>query len=155
MIMPLFDFGPSYRIVKDGDAAARALMNRHYSRGNKNSAQFCASGQNLVLLGIHGDWVFIWRNAKYRRDNQTGIECFAFRNESPRQSSEIILECEGAATSHFGAQRMFTYVNPNRIRSSNPGYCFQRAGWELTPHISTKGLRLLVKEHPQTHEVRR
>lgn len=149
MIAPLFYDELEYRIVKDGDATARYLINRHYSRikhGNRNSAQFCAAGENLVILGVHGDWLFIWRKAKYRRDKQQGVECFAFRNESSALSSRIIILCETIAESVWGAQRFFTYVDPSEVQSTNPGYCYQKAGYTLSPTPTKRGLRLLYKE---------
>jgi hypothetical protein len=47
--------------------------------------------------------------------------------------------------------RMYTYVNPAKIRSINPGYCFKQAGWrnarnpDGTVYVSKAGQHLLVK----------
>jgi len=82
-----------------------------------------------------------------RSDGQTGIQCAIFRNESTRKSSEIILECEKLAAEHWGAGiRMYTYVDPTKIRSVNPGACFKHAGWTTvrnpdgTIRVSNAGL---------------
>jgi hypothetical protein len=78
-------------------------------------------------------------------DGQTGYSCTIFRNEGPRRSSELILEAEDAATRRWGPNRFFTYINPKKVKSANPGYCFKCAGWK---HIgmSEGGLHLLAKE---------
>jgi hypothetical protein len=40
---------------------------------------------------------------------------------------------------------MFTYVDPRKIRSRNPGYCFKVAGWAFIRR-TTEGLHLLAKD---------
>jgi hypothetical protein len=79
-----------------------------------------------------------------RMDSQTGYNCAIFRNESPWRSSDIILEAEAAAFARWGANRLYTYVDGRKIRSTNPGFCFQAAGWRKTGR-SKSGLTLLVK----------
>lgn len=91
-----------------------------------------------------------------RLDGQRGINCSIFRNESRRCSSEIILECEALALHKWGAERMFTYVNPAMIRSANPGYCFKQAGWKNVRrpdggvYVSPRGFHLLEKLVPNS-----
>jgi len=64
-----------------------------------------------------------------RMDKQTGYNCAIFRNESSRLSSEIILEAEALAELKWGANRCYTFIDPRKIRSTNPGCCFKKAGW--------------------------
>lgn len=84
-------------------------------------------------------------------DGQTGYNCAIFRNESKRRSSDIILECEAIAIERWGPNRMYTYVNPAKIASPNPGYCFKRAGWRNVRledgciRVSKTGQHLLEK----------
>jgi hypothetical protein len=86
-----------------------------------------------------------------RMDGQTGYNCAIFRNESARRSSEIILECERIAIKRWGPARMYTYVDPAKIASRNPGYCFKMAGWinvrntDGTIRVSKTGQHLLEK----------
>jgi hypothetical protein len=40
---------------------------------------------------------------------------------------------------------MFTYVDPGKIRSSNPGYCYLMAGWHPHGYSKKRRRRLLVK----------
>jgi len=79
-----------------------------------------------------------------RWDGQNGFQCSLFRNESGRQSSEIILEAEEIAVQEWGNNRMYTYVDPSKVISVNPGYCFKRAGWRFE-RMSAVGKHLLVK----------
>ena len=55
-------------------------------------------------------------------------------NEGTGLSSDLILaaECELRDDGRgCGPDGMLTYVFDRRIRSSNPGYCFKRAGWKV------------------------
>ncbi len=47
------------------------------------------------------------------------------------------------AWAEWGPQRLYTYVNPRRVRSSNPGYCFKQAGWRLCGVTKTRKLLIL------------
>jgi hypothetical protein len=137
----------SYLVVRDGDPTACKLADRHYSReknNNRGYPRFIGPGRRLALLGREGDWLFAWRISKFRMDGQVGVECTIFRNESSRLSSSIIIECELVADATFGPLRKYTYVRPSAIRSTNPGYCFQLAGWTKCGR-SASGLVLLEK----------
>jgi hypothetical protein len=125
--------------TKDGDPEIVALANRHYSRKNPGHSKFVGPGQCIVLRNPAGTWGFAWRKCKYRLDDQTGWECSFFRNESKELSSAIILKCE-----LFVTGRMFTMVNPKKVKSTNPGYCFQMAGWKKAG-VSKGGLVILEK----------
>jgi hypothetical protein len=93
-------------------------------------------------------FIWLWPHDGKRWDGQAGFYCAVFRNESPRRSSDLILEAEGLATEHWGGpQRMFTYVDPRRVASANPGYCFKMAGWRFE-RLSASGKHLLVKDPP-------
>jgi hypothetical protein len=59
-------------------------------------------------------------------------------------SSEIILEAELMAVKHWGASQAFTYVDPTKVRSVNPGFCFLVAGWKRSG-FSKSGKLLLEK----------
>ena len=52
-----------------------------------------------------------------------------FRNEGPLLSSDLIREACGIAWERWPGERLFTHVNPSKVQSTNPGYCFLRAGW--------------------------
>jgi hypothetical protein len=136
-------------IVKDGDLLASEIANRHYSRiwrGNITQPRFMPPGKRLILMEPMGKWLFAWSFQLYRKDEQTGAQCTIFRNESNILSSKIILKSEEIWESKYGKTRKFTYVHPEKIKSVNPGYCFQCAGWKKAEVKSNRGLVLLVKD---------
>ncbi len=64
-----------------------------------------------------------------------GWTCTIFRNESSDLSSDLIRAAEAELVQRFdcGPSGFLTYVWDKKIRSSNPGYCFKRAGWVVHP----------------------
>ena len=129
------------------DQECRVLADRHYSRRTPGARQFCYSGRKLVLRNTEGSVLFVWMypDPTMRMDGQTGYNCAIFRNESDRRSSDIILEAEQLAFEKWGPARIYTYVDPRKVRSKNPGYCFKRAGWHFVKQTKA-GKHLLVKE---------
>jgi hypothetical protein len=136
--------------IRDGNLLALDIFSRHYSfrkwrqRDGKNGTRFTGPGESLILLSHDGRALFVWVKSKFRLDDQQGINCAVFRNESQTKSSELILEAEQWAWQRWPQQRLFTFVNPRKIKSVNPGYCFQMAGWNKCG-ISSKGLVILEK----------
>lgn len=134
--------------VKDGDDRARALYLRHYSakknrRPWRQSRQFVGPGQKFVLLNTEGTALFVWlKNTVERYDKQEGVICAVFRNESSVRSSDLIREAMDLAWRKWPGERLFTYVDPGQVQSTNPGYCFQRAGWQKCG-VSQRGLVIL------------
>lgn len=114
----------------DGDGFARLLADRHYSRKSKGANLFVGPGEKMVLVTLNYDALFVWRKALLREDNQKGVECSLFRNESGVLSSELIKEAVGLAHQRWPDERLFTYVADAKIRSVNPGCCFMKAGWQ-------------------------
>lgn len=129
------------------DPEMAALADRHYSRRTIGARQFCYSGRKLVLRNTEGTVLFVWMwpDDDKRMDDQTGYSNAIFRNESKRRSSDIILEAEGHAIQKWGPNRFYTYVDPGKIASPNPGYCFKMAGYKFV-RVSKGGKHLLVKE---------
>jgi hypothetical protein len=134
--------------VKDGDATARAIFDRHYSRiryrDGRDPVLFVGPGEKLVLLTPDALALFVWR--KFIDDSgQKGVNCAVFRNEGPALSSGLILEAERWADERWPGERLYTYVNPRKVRSSNPGYCFTMAGWRPCGYTKRRGYRILEK----------
>ena len=121
------------------DPRVIALYRRHYSVKNHRANWFCGvtgPGESMVLLTQDCDALFVWRKriaealmANGYTDGQGGIGCSVFRNESPILSSDLIREACALAWQRWPDERLFTYVEDGKVRSSNPGYCFQVAGW--------------------------
>lgn len=128
------------------DDEMRQLADRHYSRRTVGARQFTYSGRKLVLRNPEGTVLFVWMypDPSMRMDGQVGYNCAIFRNESPRLSSDIILEAERWAFEKWGPNRLYTYVDPAKIASRNPGYCYKRAGWRYVG-LSKSGQHLLSK----------
>ncbi len=118
--------------TKDGDPAGFALYRRHYS-SRKNPTpkqrQFVGPGSPIVLLGKDERALFVWLKQTFRADGQRGVSCAVFRNEGPCRSSELIRAAMLWAWCRWPGERLFTMVDPKKVRSSNPGYCFIVAGW--------------------------
>jgi hypothetical protein len=130
------------------DPECAALADRHYTRRAKSigKPQFSTCTRKLILRDGPGTVLFVWTwtPKEKRYDQQEGFNCALFRNESSRRSSEIILEAEQAVVAHWGAGRAYTFIDPRRVRSTNPGYCFLMAGWRHAGWTA-KGKRILEK----------
>ncbi len=146
--LQLFETETNWEMIKDGDALARSIFKRHYSyRAYKDGRQpklFCGPGQKMVLITHNGDALFVWRKF-ISDDGQEGVNCAVFRNESRIQSSQLILEAEKIARKRWPGERLFTYVNAKKVKSTNPGYCFKAAGWSVCGRTKSKGLVILEK----------
>jgi hypothetical protein len=124
-------------LAHKGHRAACALADRHYSRRKVGAPQMMPPGQTLVLVTPLHDAVWGW----WRPDPSSGIKamngldgwtCTIFRNEGAVLSSLLVLDAERALVADgrgCGPDGMLSYVQPRKIRSTNPGYCFKRAGW--------------------------
>ncbi len=143
----LLPFDDELVTTSPADPEMAALADRHYSRQTVGAREFVGSGRKLVIRDRLGLIVFawLWQYEELRKDGQIGYNCTIFRNESDQRSSDIIKRCVKMAFDKWGANRVFTYVDPTKIQSVNPGYCFKRAGWEFVG-TSKKGLHLLAKE---------
>lgn len=121
--------------ISDQNPAAMALYRRHYSKpryqdGRRHVGGIMPPGEHLFLMTTDGRAIFGWlRNIVERYDKQTGVCCSVFRNESDVRSSDLIREAMELAWEKWPGERLWTYVDPGKVKSSNPGYCFQMAGW--------------------------
>jgi len=109
-----------------------ALYERHYSAHQYKDGRvrrlFAGPGEKIVLRTRTGDAGFVWRNFVSDSDER-GINCAFFRNEGPLLSSELIRQADAVADKVWACRRHYTYVDPAKVRSSNPGFCFLAAGW--------------------------
>jgi hypothetical protein len=133
------------------DPELAEMADRHYSRRTIGAVCFTGPGRDLTLRNHEGTIVFVWmwhnNNGEQlqRWDKQTGYCCSIFRNESGLKASEIILEAERIVLEEWGRDRVYTYVDPAKIRKSRtPGRCFLKAGWK-TSKTTSSGLLLLDK----------
>jgi len=119
--------------VKDGDKNALELYERHYSARRyvdlRQRKLFIGPGEKLVLLTKSMDALFVWRKF-IDQSGQKGINCAVFRNEGAVLSSLLIEEAVKIAWRRWPGERLYTYVNPLKIKSLNAGACFKIAGWQ-------------------------
>jgi hypothetical protein len=130
--------------IRDGDPRGLALYLRHYCarryRDGRRRTLFTGPGERLVLLTYDASALFIWR--KFRDSSgQQGVNCAVFRNEGPVRSSDLIREACEHAWQRWPGERLYTYVNPRRVASANPGYCFKVAGWSHARDAAGQPLR--------------
>ena len=119
-------------LTKDGDEYCLELYERHYScykyKDGRERKLFVGPGEKIVLRTWDADAMFVWR--KFIDDSgENGIYCAVFRNESQTQSSTLIQEADAIAFAVWPYQRHYTYINAEKVKSTNPGYCFKKAGW--------------------------
>jgi hypothetical protein len=148
----LFRDDKPWRMVKDGNPIALDLCLRHYScyhyKDGRERKLFCGPGKKIVLLTVDNTALFVWK--KFIDDSgQTGIYCAVFRNEEKLKSSYLIREAMKIVWKLWPHERFYTYVNPRKIKSTNPGYCFLKAGWKRCG--KTKG-KLVILEYKETEE---
>ena len=134
-------------MTRDGDKTCLALYERHYSayhyRDGRKRSQFVGPGEKLVLRTAEGDAVWAWR--RFIDDSgQTGVNCAVFRNESQHRSSELIRQADAIAFAIWPDLRHYTYVDPKKVRSANPGFCFLMAGWQKAGR--TKGGLIVLEK---------
>jgi hypothetical protein len=144
-------------ITRDGDRTCLALYERHYSAEKSRSTRdargaklFVGPGESVVLRTRDGDALFVWR--RFIDDSgQLGVNCAVFRNEGPALSSLLVRQADAIADHVWPGQRHYTYVNPSKVRGSNPGYCFLAAGWRRCRggdgriKVTQRGLHILER----------
>ena len=151
LIQIAFDIGAIWIQTKDGDPSVRSLFDRHYSRrrykDGRQPALFMGPGEKVVLRTPLCDAICGWRKF-ISSDNQEGINCAFFRSEAQKRilSSTLLLESQKYVWERWPREhRLYTYINPRKIASPNPGYCFKVAGWRQCG--ATKNNKLLILEY--------
>ena len=142
-----------WRLTNKGDSRAAALADRHYSRRKIGSPQFMPPGETVVLITPDADAVFGWwrphpRSGLKAMNGLDGWTCTIFRNESRQLSSLLILAAERALLDcgvTVGPDGFITYVWDAKVKSSNPGYCFKAAGWQVRGRSADNRKTLLMK----------
>lgn len=131
--------------VRDGNPSAMSLFLRHYTaRTTRKVYQFVGPGEKMVLLSPDARALFVWRKfIDHAKPQQTGVNCAVFRNEGQERSSELIRHAMDFAWARWPGERLYTYVDPRKVASRNPGYCFIAAGWKACGRTSENRLRIL------------
>jgi len=140
---------PVWWLTKDGDLDCLEMYERHYSayeyKDGRKRKLFVGPGEKVVLRTKEGNAFFVWRNF-FDDSGQEGVNCAAFRNESRHRSSDLIRQADSIADVLWPDRRHYTYVDPKKVRSANPGFCFLAAGW-LRCGRTKGGLLILERQH--------
>jgi hypothetical protein len=144
-----FLIGAGWIPVLDGNETARTIFRRHYSyrpyADGRDPKLIVGPGYKLVLIWHDARALFVWRKF-ISGDGQSGVNCAAFRNEGAGLSSTLIKLADEIADDRWPGERHYTYVNPRKVQSENPGYCFLMAGWRRCGE--TKNKKLIILERP-------
>lgn len=146
---PFLDLGDVWIEVKDGDPTGRSIFDRHYSRyfykDGRDPKLYVGPGYKMVLLTPCARALFIWRKF-IDASGQQGVNCAVFRNEGAGLSSTLIRRADELADVRWPGERHYTYVSAAKVQSSNPGFCFIKAGWRKCG--ITRARKLLIFERP-------
>jgi len=121
------------------DPIGARLADRHYTRQRVGSKQFVPPGSCAVFVTPceRAVWVTSAPKREYVKHQWAGAWINSlFRNEGAGLSSALI-RAAVRETIDFYAERgvdvpwrgMVSFVQPSRIRSVNPGFCFKQAGF--------------------------
>ena len=136
--------------VADADDRARGLFLRHYSayhyKDQRRRSKFIGPGEYMALMTVDCRALFVWRKF-IDKSGQQGVNCSVFRNEGDSRSSDLIKEADCMAWERWPGARLYTYINPRKIRSTNPGCCFKKAGWRFCG-ITAKRKLLIFERLP-------
>lgn len=148
-----------WKLVERADYRARCLADRHYSRRKIGAREFCPPGNNIVLLGLNDDALWVSHrpdpNANLAMKRQDGFDYYDnpyFRNESVNRASDMIREAlaitrylwqDYQPPDGFHSFVDERKVKPIRVHGKEVyGWVFLKAGFDLYPH-RTKSNKLL------------
>ena len=144
-------------VTLDGDLDCMDLHARHYSRyeyaDGRDRKLFVGPGDKLVLRTERGNACWVWRKFvddcidQRTGERQQGVNCAVFRNESEHLSSQLVRQADAIADEVWTDRRHYTYVDPEEVASTNPGYCFIVAGWRRCG-VTKSGLIVLERVMP-------
>ena len=126
----------------------------HYSRRTPGSKTFTGVGREVVLLHRTGKavWACVYQRTPARRGsgNSRGREGvpdsgaryiwrnMLFRNLGAGRASDLIKSATAATyaawVEKYGElppERLRTEIGIKEVRSTNPGFCYKKAGWEV------------------------
>ena len=140
-------------VIRDGDPDARALYDRHYSarhyRDGRKPKRLIGPGQYLLLTTTDRKALIAFRRSNRQIAGRTGIYLSVFRNESSLKASTLLTAACMMAWDRWPGQEIFTFVNPQKVKSPLPGYCFLRAGFREKGKTQ-RGLLIFVAQAQST-----
>lgn len=157
--------------VKGSDPRALAVVDgigeferygAHYSRRTRYAKTFTGVGRQVVLLheSLRAVWAVVYaqvptpRGGKRLDSHRFLWRNNLFRNLGAGRSSDLIKSAYVATCDEWvktygslPSERLRTEVKISAVRSSNPGFCYQKAGWEKGEVVRGK-LYLYAPEVP-------
>lgn len=156
------------------DVRARLLADRHYSRQNPGTPEFCPPGNSIVLIIPSANGAAaLW--CSHRPDPRANLELPRkdgfiywdnpyFRNESGIKSSELILEALAITRYLWPTDELLDdgfhsfvstkHVKPTKRRGQDFwGYCFHASGFRAYPE-RTKTRNLIRYIYPKDEFLR-
>jgi len=142
LVLPGIDDDTVWQVRTKFDRAAVRLANRHYSRERRGSDQVAPPAPNLVFVTPceRAVWITVRHrpeasSARATADGLDAWRCSMFRNEGAGRASDLIVAAMNLTARLWGddlpPDGWATYVEPGKVASANPGYCFKSAGWWL------------------------
>ena len=130
---------PLWWLTTDQDVTLLAMHARHYPKRHYRDGrivyQCMGPGEKVPLRTEACDAIWGWRKFiddcidERTGERQQGINCAFFRNEGLTLSSDLVRQADAIADCLWVDRRHYTYIDPTRVQSANPGYCFLCAGW--------------------------
>jgi hypothetical protein len=135
------------------DPVAVALANRHYSRRKYGKIGKSVGPPGRLLTFVSPDeqavWASHWPYGHLALDGLDAWRCVIFRNEGDMLSSTLIRSAMKLTAEAWSPGRpadgWLTWVDRAEVASTNPGYCFQMAGWTVDRdwHSTRRGSMLV------------
>jgi len=159
-----------WKLVSRTDTRARLLADRHYSRKSPGHPEFCPPGDNIVLLGLHNDALWVSHRphpGALETPRADGLDYWDnpyFRNESDHLASDLIVQALGItiqiwgepfASDGFHSFISTKHVRPTKRRGKNIwGYVYILAGFEPYPTLTkSRGLIRMILSPVQMAEI--
>lgn len=132
-VVPSLGFPNPWELRNRSDDRACALFDRHYSRRPSSVGKRNCVGPARHLVFVTHDERAVWATTwpKFNADR-------LFRNEGEATSSDLI-RAAMQLTAALWPNRptapagWVTFIDKRKVASSNPGYCFKKAGWWVDP----------------------
>lgn len=141
------------------DVRARLLADRHYSRQHPGTPCFTPPGNNIILLGLNDDALWVSHRPDPRamlemprRDGFLYWDNPYFRNESGRVASELIIQALQVTMylwqDEIPRDGFHSFIDPKKVKPmmrrgrETWGYTYEKAGFSLYP-MRTKERNLL------------
>ncbi|HEX8781679.1 MAG TPA: hypothetical protein VF728_11000 [Nocardioides sp.] len=139
------------------DRAAARIADRHYNRQSPGSPQFVPPGACLVLRAEQSVWVTSWPLAEYVKHAWAGawINSLFRREGGDVQASDMIRFAVAHTRATWPAVPelgMVTFVDPDEVESTNPGYCYLKAGFKRVGKTKDRkliALQLVPEDMPE------